>query len=185
MSNLIITIIAIALVAIAALMGAYYGGAAFLQGNIKAKANAIIEQANQIAGAWRAYTVDHNGDNALPLGFSSLIPNYIAASPVSPVGKVTSANFASWSRWGAAKYGQSDTNVLYVTTNLSSAYNTLVLLIQNKDVCDELNSRFGFYIIYPIALGDFGSSGTLMLTAGDIGYCIAMQNDYVFILRVF
>lgn len=64
MANLIITIISIALVAVAALMGAYYGGAAFLQGQAKARANAWLNQAQQIVAADNVWTLNNSG---LPL----------------------------------------------------------------------------------------------------------------------
>jgi type II secretory pathway pseudopilin PulG len=62
MANLIITIIAIALVAIAALMGAYYGGTAFNKGQEKAKASSIMNQAAQIQAAIQMWRVDHGTD---------------------------------------------------------------------------------------------------------------------------
>lgn len=52
MANLIVTVIAIALVAVASLMGAYYGGAAFLQGAERANAASLVAQGQQMAGAW-------------------------------------------------------------------------------------------------------------------------------------
>lgn len=53
MSNLIITIISIALVAVAAIMGAYYGGSAFTQNTTQVAANSIINEAQQILSAAR------------------------------------------------------------------------------------------------------------------------------------
>jgi len=61
MANLIITIIAIALVAVAALMGAYYGGTAFNQGQEKAKAASLMNQAAQIQAAVQMARVDYPG----------------------------------------------------------------------------------------------------------------------------
>jgi len=58
MANLIITIIAIALVAVAALMGAYYGGTAFNQGQEKAKASSIMNQAAQIQAGVQIAKID-------------------------------------------------------------------------------------------------------------------------------
>ena len=65
MSNLIVTVISIALVAVAALMGAYYGGAAYMEGMAKAQANQLIEGAKQITGAWTMYANDNGGSYTL------------------------------------------------------------------------------------------------------------------------
>jgi hypothetical protein len=76
MSNLIITIISIALVAVAALMGAYYGGSAFLQGQSKARTNQFINIGNQIISSWTYYAVDNGGSWTI-LNINSLIPTYL------------------------------------------------------------------------------------------------------------
>ena len=47
MANLIITVISIALFAVAAIMGAYYGGTAFMDGQAKARSNKIINVMTQ------------------------------------------------------------------------------------------------------------------------------------------
>lgn len=80
MANLIITVISIALVAVAALMGAYYGGSAFMEGQANAKANAFTSTAEQIRGAYairRATT----GQKDISQGFEELVnENYLDAS---------------------------------------------------------------------------------------------------------
>ncbi len=87
MANLIITIISIALVAVAALMGAYYGGTAFLEGQAKAKANQIIAAAQQIDGAVNLWRANNAGAANLPdaafnflvsQGYLSSIPQLVA-----------------------------------------------------------------------------------------------------------
>lgn len=55
MANLIITIISIALIAVAALMGAYYGGTAFQQGQAKAVAVEISNNFRQTEAAVYAW----------------------------------------------------------------------------------------------------------------------------------
>lgn len=89
MANLIITIISIALVAVAALMGAYYGGQAFFGGQAKARANQIISNANQIAGAIQVWqSANARGANDYPAwnhstgASSTLIPDYLASMPL-------------------------------------------------------------------------------------------------------
>ena len=80
MANLIISIIAIALVAAAALMGAYYGGTAFLNAQIKAKVNEVIGVGEQIIAAWTAYAANNRGNYDIA-SVSTLIPNFISSSP--------------------------------------------------------------------------------------------------------
>lgn len=59
MSNLIVTIISIALAALALLVGAYYAGAAFENAQIDEIANAIMNEANQILVAERLWSVNN------------------------------------------------------------------------------------------------------------------------------
>jgi hypothetical protein len=87
MANLIITVIAIALVSIAAMMSAYYGGATFLNNQSAANASTVLNQAAQIAGAWNAYLGDNlnippssmtlltQGNNIASGGYVQSIPN--------------------------------------------------------------------------------------------------------------
>ncbi len=93
MANLIITIISIALVAVAALMGAYYGGAAFLEGSAKANANMIMNQALQINSAVMLWWTNTNRTqsnipdwNNLARTSTSLIPGYLSSMPQLPSG---------------------------------------------------------------------------------------------------
>jgi hypothetical protein len=92
MANLIITVIAIALVAVASLMGAYYGGSAFLNNTQAANASTVMNIGQQVAGAWTAYLVDHN--NSPPAARTDLTNNnYLASIPTIPAmpGPVTVA----------------------------------------------------------------------------------------------
>ena len=86
MSNLIITVISIALVAVAALMGAYYGGSAFMDGQATAQANQLINTARQISSAWQLYAVNNGGSFVQPSQtcgspMYDLIPAYLADWP--------------------------------------------------------------------------------------------------------
>jgi hypothetical protein len=71
MANLIITVIAIALVAVASLMGAYYGGSAFLNAQANANAATLMNAGQQLAGAFQSYLV--NNQNTPPTSWASLI----------------------------------------------------------------------------------------------------------------
>lgn len=93
MANLIITIISIALVAVAAIMGVYYGGTAYQTASAKAKATAIVEAAGQVAAAWRVYAVNHGGTSSVTLPgagatcsdmYSAFTPAYLASAPALP-----------------------------------------------------------------------------------------------------
>ncbi len=98
MSNLIITIIAIILVAVAAIMAVWYGGNTYASANTKSYAVMIKTQADLIYAAWQSYALDHNGnfqllpDNAQQIawgvysspGTLALIPNYLTALPMMP-----------------------------------------------------------------------------------------------------
>jgi len=55
MSNLVVVIISIALIASAILVGTYYGSTIWIKGDVKAKAVTYINQAEQIKMASRAY----------------------------------------------------------------------------------------------------------------------------------
>ena len=84
MANLIITVISIALVAVAALMGAYYGGSAFMEGQAKANANSLVQGAEQIKGALTMYATNHSGSyNGALSGntLAPLVPDYLSTIP--------------------------------------------------------------------------------------------------------
>lgn len=84
MFSLIVTIIAVALVAALALATIYFGGQAFNIGGDRAIATRTVNEGNQVAGALELYRVD-NG--AYPTGASQDIANalvtgnYLAGMP--------------------------------------------------------------------------------------------------------
>ena len=102
MANLIITIISIGLVAVAAIMGAYYGGTAFIQGQAKAYANTAVTQGDQIAAAWSVYAAQNGGgfNNISDVSTLSSSPTYLASIPVPPPQvantSVSSATSVDW-----------------------------------------------------------------------------------------
>ena len=93
MSNLIITIISIALVAVAALMAAWYGSSAFQNAGGKAGANGAINQAKQIAGGASVYAVTHGGsfDGITVADLASGDDQYLQGVPTPPT-QVTASN---------------------------------------------------------------------------------------------
>jgi hypothetical protein len=83
MSNLIITVIAIGLVAALALSGIYYGGSYFSSMSANAEASAFLNVGSQVAHAWQAYTYDHNGQ--VPTSWQQMIDGgYLLSRPVVP-----------------------------------------------------------------------------------------------------
>jgi len=61
MANLIITIIAIALVAVMAIAGIWYGSSAFQEAQAKAEANKILSNFKQVDGAIKVFAVENGG----------------------------------------------------------------------------------------------------------------------------
>lgn len=90
MANLIITIISIALVAVAAIMGAYYGGVAFLEGQAKSRAVKVINDLTQLEAAIKFYGVNNAGTKIIPSApfynpvggnWNVFIPTYMNSAP--------------------------------------------------------------------------------------------------------
>ena len=86
MANLIITIISIALIAVATLMGAYYGGQAFLNAQLKARVNEINNVLDQIAAGVHVYS-GLNGVETFPAGATSsnAVSNYLTPTYLQPI----------------------------------------------------------------------------------------------------
>jgi hypothetical protein len=99
MFALIISIIAIALVVALAGATLYYGGDAFSKGSARSTAAALVNQGQQIAGAWTLYKADHGGTAptvtdaaSLQTALASATNNYLAAIPTSPISGLTEAD---------------------------------------------------------------------------------------------
>jgi len=75
MANLIITIISIALVAVIALAGIYYGSAAYSTYQVRAKATEIISKMRQIKAAALLWQTDHPGQS-----YPTIDPTGVVAS---------------------------------------------------------------------------------------------------------
>lgn len=82
MFSLIITIIAIALVAALALATIYFGGTAWTQGSDKATASRYINEASQISAAVDLYRANNGG--AYPAAVDDLKPTYLKTLPDGP-----------------------------------------------------------------------------------------------------
>ena len=83
MFSLIIQVISIALAAAFVIGTLYYGGTMFAEGTVRANASAVINQAQQIAGAATLFSANNAG--ATPASVAALITdNYLQSAPVPP-----------------------------------------------------------------------------------------------------
>ena len=187
MANLIITIISIALVAVAALMGAYYGGAAFLEGQAKARANALVNKASQIGGAWVAFSASQGGSRTIT-PWSTLVPAYLQEVPINdfePAG-------ATISGWDIIPYGSGDDQSYVWGGNDFSTNNhdTLIAQINSQAVCLRIRkmSAGEAATLSDHGAGDpVGNGGGGIVAANGKFDCLFYDVDdtYFFIYRAF
>ena len=81
MFQLIVAVIAIALVIALTLASIYYGGEAFTRSSLKANVAAMVNQAQQISGAHTLYKVDNAQDAG---AIADLEGDYISSIPTAP-----------------------------------------------------------------------------------------------------
>ena len=81
MFSLIISIIAIALVAALALASIYYGGDAFQEGTAKAEASTIVNQGQQIQAAVTMSEIDEKPVTNLQTDLVAVTPSYLKEVP--------------------------------------------------------------------------------------------------------
>jgi hypothetical protein len=82
MFQLIVSVIAIALIAALAIASLYYGGNAFSGSTSKAQVTALVNQAQQISGGAALYKTDNAGT---PIdAIADLTPDYLQAIPTPP-----------------------------------------------------------------------------------------------------
>jgi hypothetical protein len=137
MFSLIITIISIALVAALAIATLYYGGSAFTEGNTRATASAIVNQAQQIGGAATLYSVQ----NAMhPADVDALEGAYLSSLPTPPAGTT-----GPWA--------------LYTTTTAVDGIDGVRVVqlptVASADVCEAINVQAG--ATTPAAVANIGS----------------------------
>ncbi|WP_425263744.1 hypothetical protein [Vibrio owensii] len=130
MFNLIISIIAIALVVVLAGASLYYGGSAFNQGSSDAKAATLINQAQQIQASVTLYKANEGG---APESIGDLDGQYLAATPEIPVGAGTDA----WVLDTAGTLGGSGSkDIVAVKVNAASKADEGI----TKDICKTINA---------------------------------------------
>ncbi len=154
MANLIITIVSIALVAVAALMAAWYGGEAFAKGQIKASAATLLTQAEQIIGALRTrYATAMGGLGSTNYGWGTLAsaaPDYLSQIPTPP--KAASAGAWSFGSTCIVPYQSPSCTTHHVSSRL-----LISLTLDGPsafEVCDQLSR-------------DTGRTGPIVRTATD------------------
>lgn len=148
MANLIITIIAIALVAVASLMGAYYGGRAFLDARLRAQASTLVAQGQQISGAFESFIATYSRN---PVGIGELYfdpPNsdepFLDEWPQPPTDTVDSGE-----EWFLTNANALDANLANQDVAYDTSLGTLnyVLMLQlgtgTQKHCEHINQSAG------------------------------------------
>lgn len=82
MFNLLVTVISIALVAVLALAGLWFGGDIYTAQQSRVAAQTLTAQATQIYAASQIYYTDHSG--SWPATTQDLVPHYLKVAPVPP-----------------------------------------------------------------------------------------------------
>ncbi|HCM83815.1 MAG TPA: hypothetical protein PKW15_08280 [Alphaproteobacteria bacterium] len=199
MANLIITIISIALVAVAALMGAYYGGQAFLQGQAKARANRVIAQGEQIVAAWSVYAANNGGNYFISTPWASLVPNYLSSEPVLDFAVASSAPLAVvLDGWGIANHATLDdvtfnNGATVTTTDWGNwgPYNSAIIGFENEEICEEIAKIARGPSAAPIAVGGgdpYGFGSAIFNTMTGKFDCFSYASTppyYVFLYRAY
>jgi len=137
MFNLIISIIAIALVVVLAGASLYYGGSAFNEGSSDATAATLINQAQQIQASATLYSATEGGS---PADITDLEGEYLSAIPIVPVGHPTDdqgAPIGDLPTWELAASGDGSGPIDMVSVDLqtgSKADEGITL-----DICETVN----------------------------------------------
>ncbi len=116
MFSLIVSIIAIALVSILAIATIYYGGDAFQEGTSDAAASTIVNQAQQIEGAY----VISESEGVLLTELDDLVPDYLDDIP--------SYEKFDWGHNGA--------------TDLSDATHFIMEIDDNVEICEAIQEMY-------------------------------------------
>jgi len=149
MFQLIIAIIAIALVAVLAVASLYYGGSAFSNGSTKAAASTVVSQAQQISAADVLFQNENAGGYAADVA-ALVSSNYLASAPSMP-----------------AKIGSN----LEMLSGTAHVFGT----VANAEICKAINDQTGFD---NSAVTDDGTGTSLAsaLTTANVQYGCAADN---------
>jgi hypothetical protein len=153
MANLIITIIGIALIAIVAIAGIFYGGSSFTGSQAKAWANAMANQNQQLLAAANNWSVDHGGDIFSDVGIGDLYnQGYLSAWPVNVAWQPKPAGAGGGFSTGTYDLGCYDANgyqgLLQKSLCTSNGVNLIFYAIRLNDpvsgACGSLNAGYGY-----------------------------------------
>ena len=129
MFNLIISIIAIALVVVLAGASLYYGGDAFNEGSSDAKAATLINQAQQIQASATLFAANEGGA-ATALEDLTENSKYMKSVPQLPIGKnLTGDDVAAW---------KLDTGTKKIVLDMKAAAKADDGI--TVDICDKVNA---------------------------------------------
>lgn len=187
MANLIITVVSIALVAVAALMGAYYGGTAFMDGQTKTRANTWITQAEQIAAAIRLWSANNGGNQTLTLNtyWCGIWPAY---TEILTQGYLSSLPSQDWHQGYANNYwkwsvmNKDTTNTDCTRADILISQSNFPLTSSIDKICTSINSSVGAPTISKNATDTFAT------VIGSYPYrCVTTQSgtQYLLLYRVF
>lgn len=141
MANLIITVVAIALVAVASLMGAYYGGQAFTEGRDQANASTVLTQGQQIAAAFRMAEAQGGDLSAQDALWNATLndPTYLNPPTAPENDSVTEVST------GQDWYFAADTDLSAAANPDAAGTNVVVLQYDDSvgDMCTEVNEATG------------------------------------------
>jgi hypothetical protein len=149
MTNLIITIISIALVAVAAAMGLFYGGTAYEQANINAMATGMINESQQVLLAMRTWALN-NGQpdaNTVPSGGGTNFGTLVSAGLLTgyPTGFAGMINASGPGLFGHYFPG----NVFYGCSTMGNDGGWLIISM--------FTYHNGNYMLYNLHVGPGGS----------------------------
>lgn len=160
MSQLLVTILAIALVAALAGASLFYGGDVFTSGSSKATVATLGSQGQQISAAWTMYSANNGGAN--PSAIGDLSPTYLSSIPPTP----TLTGATAWS--------------LDATNKLAQVY----LGTAAKEVCEQVAKTAGGAAAAPTVVATVTGAVTgiadaaAALNARPYNCIIPAANDY-------
>lgn len=119
MFQLIIAVLAIALIAALAIASLYYGGSAFSNGSAKAAASTVVSQAQQVNAADVLFQNDNAGAYATDIA-ALVSANYLKAAPV------LTTNIGGTTGW-----------------SIDSTDGMVYTDVANEQICTQINQQVG------------------------------------------
>ncbi|MBE4779679.1 hypothetical protein J8A87_21905 [Vibrio parahaemolyticus] len=156
MFNLIISIIAIALVVVLAGASLYYGGDAFNRGSSDAKAATLINQAQQIQAAAKLFSAIEGGE---PASINDLQGSYLSSIPTLPIGtdSITTWQFST-------ELNDNDEYVDLIMVEVPFAAKTEDGI--TKNICKTVNKNGAGIVFCSISYNGVFHSGNMIAGTG-------------------